>query len=60
MKKMFSVLLALVMVLSLAACGGGSGGNQSAPRLMNPVPPPLLTLAPVIPPLAATWPATPR
>ena len=31
MKKMLSVLLALVMVLSLAACGGGSGGQQSAP-----------------------------
>lgn len=30
MKKMFSVLLALVMVLSLAACGGGSGGQQSS------------------------------
>ncbi|MDE6454488.1 MAG: C4-dicarboxylate ABC transporter substrate-binding protein, partial [Dysosmobacter sp.] len=31
MKKVFSVLLALVMVLSLAACGGNSGGQQSAP-----------------------------
>ena len=29
MKKMFALLLALVLTLSLAACGGGSG--ESAP-----------------------------
>ena len=29
MKRMFALLLALVMVLSLAACGGGKDGSQS-------------------------------
>ena len=27
-KKLFSMLLAGIMVLSLAACGGGNGGNN--------------------------------
>ena len=35
MKKFFGILLALAMVLSLAACGGGSGGND-APAGSNP------------------------
>jgi len=30
MKKFFAMLLALAMVLSLAACGGGSGGDQQS------------------------------
>ena len=29
MKKFFATLLALAMALSLAACGGGSGGAQA-------------------------------
>ena len=35
MKKFFGILLALAMVLSLAACGGNSGGND-APANDNP------------------------
>ena len=31
MKKMLALLLTLVMVLSLAACGGNSGGDKQPP-----------------------------
>ena len=30
-KKLFALLMALCMVLSLAACGGGKGGDAQAP-----------------------------
>ena len=34
-KKLFSLLLALVMILAMAACGGGNAGQESAPA-QNP------------------------
>lgn len=38
MKKMFALFLAMMMVMSLAACGGNSAGNgSSAPEPENPV-----------------------
>ena len=30
-KKLFALLMAMVMVLSLAACGGDKGGDTQAP-----------------------------
>ena len=35
MKKFLALLLSLVMVLSLAACGSGSGGNAAPPADSN-------------------------
>ncbi len=48
MKKLISLLLALVMVLSLAACGGNSKTPDSGRR------PPVMTAA-AAPLTAASW-----
>lgn len=39
MKKLFAILLALAMVLSLAACGGGGGEETTAPKDETTAPP---------------------